>query len=214
MNRACLGRHALLALLPLLLLGLACVGRKGPSVGGTGYTQRGVASWYGPGFDGKQTANGEVYDMNLLTAAHKELPFDSELEVRNRDNGKKVRVRINDRGPFVGGRIIDLSYAAAKRIDMVGPGTARVEIEVTRSAPAPGTSAHGWLVQAGAFQSKDRALDLARDLRPDFPEVDVHTEGSIHRVLLGPYKKRDKATKVKQILDQRGIESFLVAARG
>ena len=93
-----------------------------------GSTQKGIASWYGPGFHGKRTANGEVFDTHSLTAAHRTLPFNSIVEVTNMDNGKRVRVRINDRGPFIRGRIIDLSKAGAKAIGMIGPGTARVKI--------------------------------------------------------------------------------------
>ncbi len=92
--------------------------------------QEGVASYYGEDFHGRKTSNGEVYDMYAMTAAHRALPFDTRVLVTNLDNGKKVTVRINDRGPFVEGRIIDLSYGAARKIGMVGPGTARVRLEV------------------------------------------------------------------------------------
>lgn len=96
----------------------------------------GVASWYGPGFDGRQTANGETFDTTKLTAAHQTLPFDTLVRVTNLENGQVVVVRINDRGPFVGGRIIDLSRAAAERIDMVENGTARVRLELLSDMPA------------------------------------------------------------------------------
>lgn len=92
--------------------------------------QEGVASYYGEDFHGRKTANGEIYDMYAMTAAHRALPFNTRVLVTNLDNGKKVTVRINDRGPFVEGRIIDLSYGAARKIGMVGPGTARVRLEV------------------------------------------------------------------------------------
>ena len=90
----------------------------------------GVASWYGPGFHGKRTANGEIYNMYSMTAAHKTLPFDTIVRVNNLDNGRSIVVRINDRGPFVNGRIIDLSRSAAEKLGMVGPGTANVKLEV------------------------------------------------------------------------------------
>lgn len=93
-------------------------------------TLSGVASWYGPGFHGRTTANGERYDMHGMTAAHKSLPFGTQVKVTNRNNGKSVVVRINDRGPYVGKRIIDLSRTAADTIDMIGPGTAEVIVEV------------------------------------------------------------------------------------
>jgi rare lipoprotein A len=90
----------------------------------------GVASWYGPGFHGRTTANGERYNMNELTAAHKSLKFGTKVRVTNENNGKSVVVRINDRGPYVGSRIIDLSKGAAQAIDMIGSGTASVKVEV------------------------------------------------------------------------------------
>ena len=102
----------------------------------------GVASWYGPGFDGKLTASGEVFDTGKLTAAHQTLPFDTLVRVTNLENGLVVVVRINDRGPFVGGRIIDLSRAAAERIDMIESGTARIRLELLSEMPAA-----NWRVQ-------------------------------------------------------------------
>jgi rare lipoprotein A len=90
----------------------------------------GIASYYAEEFNGRKTANGEVFDMNELTAAHRTLPFQTIVVVRNLDNGKDVQVRINDRGPFVGGRVIDLSLEAARQLDMLGSGTARVSLEV------------------------------------------------------------------------------------
>src|SRR2546428_2660399 len=96
--------------------------------------QLGVASWYGPGFHGNRTANGEIYDQYELTAAHRTLPLGTRVMVTNLSNGRAVEVRINDRGPFVGGRAIDLSYAAARTIGMIGPGTVRVRVEVLGSA--------------------------------------------------------------------------------
>lgn len=92
------------------------------------YNASGDASWYGPGFHGKRTASGERYNQRAMTAAHKTLPFGTMLKVTNSDNGKSVVVRINDRGPFVRGRIVDLSKSAAERIGMMGPGVARVEL--------------------------------------------------------------------------------------
>jgi rare lipoprotein A len=95
-----------------------------------GYTQNGIASWYGPGFHGKKTATGEVYDMHMLTAAHNTLPLHSIVKVTNLENNKDVVVRINDRGPFVDDRVIDLSLASAKELGVVGPGTAPVRLTV------------------------------------------------------------------------------------
>ncbi len=101
-----------------------------PTVVEVGTKYRGIASWYGPNFHGKKTSNGEIYNMHDFTAAHKTLPMNTMLKVTNLRNHKSVIVRVNDRGPFVGNRIIDLSYAAAKQIGMIGTGTAPVELEV------------------------------------------------------------------------------------
>lgn len=100
----------------------------------SGFTQSGVASWYGPGFHGKKTASGEIYDMHALTAAHNTLPLNTLLKVTNLVNHKEVLVRVNDRGPFVGDRLIDLSLAAAKKLEIVGPGTTSVQMEVLRDS--------------------------------------------------------------------------------
>lgn len=97
----------------------------------------GVASYYAEEFDGRTTSNGEIYDMEALTAAHKTLPFDTRVRVTNLDSGRTVEVRINDRGPFKQGRVIDLSLAAAREIAMIGPGTARVSIQVLDWGPWP-----------------------------------------------------------------------------
>jgi len=104
--------------------------RATPPPAKIGSTETGMASWYGKPYDGRRAASGEIYDMQQLTAAHRSLPFQTWVEVTDLDNGKKVIVRITDRGPFVDGRIIDLSLAAAREIEMVGPGTARVRLKV------------------------------------------------------------------------------------
>ncbi len=101
------------------------------------FRQVGTASWYGPGFHGRKTASGERFDQNKLTAAHRSLPLDTVVKVTNLDNGKAVKVSINDRGPYVGKRVIDLSRAAARKLDMTDDGTARVRIEV---AELPGSN--------------------------------------------------------------------------
>src|SRR5438105_6010495 len=114
----------------LLLAG--CGGKKRVQlpVARIGSTQTGVASWYGHPHHGRRAANGEIYDMEKMTAAHRTLPFDTWVRVRNLANNKTVDVRITDRGPFVGGRIVDLSHAAALAIDLIGPGTAKVKLTV------------------------------------------------------------------------------------
>jgi rare lipoprotein A len=120
--------------------------------------EEGLASWYGHPYHGRPAANGEIYDMEQLTAAHRTLPFETWVRVHNLDNGKTVDVRITDRGPFVDGRVIDLSHAAARSVEMIGPGTARVRLEILTlpAALAPARFA----VQVGAFQSRENAERL------------------------------------------------------
>ena len=189
-----------------LLLAAGCASAP---AGRPGSSERGIASWYGPGFHGRQTANGEVYDQNAMTAAHKSLPFDTVVQVRNRDNGRRVRVRINDRGPFVRGRIIDLSRAAAEAIGMVGPGTARVEVTVVAGRKAGGraTAGPGWLVQAGAFGERARAVERARRLRR-YGDARVVRDGGLHKVLLGPWRRQNEAERVAARLRRDGFEAY------
>lgn len=127
--------------------------------------QTGTASWYGPDFHGKLTSNREVYNMYDLTAAHKTLPFGTRVMVTNLMNGKSVEVRINDRGPFVGDRLIDLSYAAARVLELVGPGTAPVRLDIlSGSAPGiPAATPRFW-VQVGSFAVRENADGLLRRL--------------------------------------------------
>src|SRR6516165_7328395 len=123
-----------------------------------GQTEDGIASWYGHPYHGRAAANGEIYDMEKMTAAHRTLPFNTWVRVYDLDNNKTTDVRIIDRGPFVDGRIVDLSHAAAKEINMIGPGVARVRIEVISTPPdaAPGLFA----IQVGAFHVKANAERL------------------------------------------------------
>ncbi len=160
-----------------------------------GWSEEGEASWYGPGFHGKQTASGEVYDMEAPTAAHRELPFGTRVAVRNLENGRETVVRITDRGPFAHGRIIDLSRAAAREIDMIGTGTARVRLWVVEAPSALACS----LVQAGAFADPENAEDLARQLRLRGETVRVERGGDgLHRVLIGPFANPGEAEKVRK----------------
>ena len=130
-----------LAATSLLLLGaLGCAGKPAPDTVPVraGQAEKGTASWYGAKFHGRTTASGERYDMHAMTAAHRTLPFGAIVEVTNLDNDRQVRVRINDRGPFKKGRIIDLSYAAARKLGMVHAGLARVRLRVVRFEAPPG----------------------------------------------------------------------------
>ena len=136
------------------------------------YVETGLASWYGPPYHHRRGASGEIYDQNALTAAHRTLPLNSLVRVTNQENGRSVTVRISDRGPFVEDRIIDLSLAAAKLVDVWRPGTAMVKLEVI-SAPAPITEGGRWCVQIGAFQSEKEARKLKEKLQDRYETANV-----------------------------------------
>jgi rare lipoprotein A len=153
----------------------------------------GEASWYGHPFHGRTTASGEVYDMEAMTAAHQTLPFGTVLQVDNLDNGLSTTVRINDRGPFARGRILDLSRRAAREIDMIGPGTAQVRITVLE-VPEPHRC---WWVQAGAFENEANARELERRLTSrDHPVQVERTDAGLHRVRVGPFSDEGEARSV------------------
>ncbi len=174
-----------------------------------GYVERGIASWYGPGFHGERTSSGEPYDMYAMTAAHKTLPIPAYAEVTNLRNGRRVVVRINDRGPFVGDRIIDLSYTAAWKLDMLREGTAPVEVRVltprapaagvatASAAAAPAAASAGPLVsqwlQVGSFAQRDNAERLLARLAAagiSAARIDERADGTrvLHRVRVGPLR--------------------------
>lgn len=192
----------------------ACAGHPGPapmeSVT-TGWQEEGEASWYGPGFHGRQTASGEVYDMEAMTAAHRELPFGSRVRVINLDNGRETRVRVNDRGPFARGRVLDLSRAAAREIDMLGSGTARVRIEVLEGIAAPTPTRAGasvpipegcTLVQVGAFAEQRNAAELTRRLEArGEPVRQVRGSDGLLRVLVGPFATEAETRRMLERYD-------------
>jgi rare lipoprotein A len=192
--------------------------------------QRGLASWYGRKFHGRPTANGETYDMFAMTAAHPTMPLPSYARVRNPANGREVIVRVNDRGPFHPGRIIDLSYAAALRLDLLG-GVAPVEVERLTHAEiragvrppaapdddpsdlaAPGS---GYWVQLGAFRERDGALQLQRLLQSTAswvaPQVTLFDESPWVRVQAGPWPSRSQAEAMASRLAQAlPLEPFVM----
>jgi len=165
--------RALIAVLALSICVSGCARRKkaklqSPSAAPR-YAETGIASWYGHPYHGRRAANGEIYDMEKMTAAHRTLPFDTVVRVTNLTNSKSVDVRITDRGPFVDGRIIDLSHAAAKAIGMIGPGTARVRVAAIGTQPAAGGAAYG--VQVGAFRDKHNAERVKKNLERAYDPV-------------------------------------------
>lgn len=170
------------------------------------YEQIGIASWYGGKFHGRQTANGEIFDTNELTAAHKELPFNTIVTVTNISNGRSVEVRINDRGPYVGDRIIDLSYAAAKALDMVRDGTASVLVETNEFDELRIT----YNIQIGAYKT----LEYAREMKAKLEAAGFHptaelTNSGVTRIVLKGISEEDTHPIVSR-LAQIGIRNPLV----
>lgn len=162
------------------------------------WSETGMASWYGPGFHGNHTASGEVYDMEAMTAAHRRLPFGTVVRVDNLDNGRSTEVRINDRGPFVDDRVIDLSRAAARAIGMLGPGTARVRLSVVEMSEMLDCS----LVQVGAFADLDNAGEMERRMRErGEPVVARRGSDGLTRVYLGPYEDLGRASRARDRYD-------------
>jgi len=189
--------------------------------------QVGVASWYGPGFHGNRTANGEIYDQYELTAAHPSLPLGTRVMVTNLSNGRSVQVRINDRGPFVDGRAIDLSYAAARVLRMVGPGTARVRIDALASAmrvaersvtlvppPPRDLPAARYLVQVASLSDSARAEHLRRILGARFPDAHVAlletADCRYYRVVIGPYPLRGVAVARGELVNRLGYPAVIM----
>ena len=191
-----------------------------PTLAKVGDTQRGIASWYGPDFHAKKTSNGEIYDMYAQTAAHKTLPMNSMVKVENLDNGKSTVVRVNDRGPFVSGRIIDLSNKAAHDIDMVKKGTANVKITVlgfhakiaTTKAEKEETSFVGkYYIQVGAFKRLEGAKIVKRkfQLAIDDTYNVIIKSSDLNRVLISGFRSESEA---KDFKDKNGLSSAIIIA--
>jgi rare lipoprotein A len=181
-----------------------------PAVAGV-YREQGVASWYGIPFNGHRTSNGEVYDMHQFTAAHRTLPFNCMVRVTNLDNGKQTEVRINDRGPFVANRIIDLSLSAAQAIEMVGPGTANVRLEII-SGPSPQVGFFG--VQIGAFKLEANAERLKAQVEANYPPVSIapydSPSGALYRVRVGRLPTEEAAHELAGQLRNAGQSTTFV----
>ena len=196
-----------------------------------GFSQSGRASWYGEKFHGRRTSNGEIFDMYKESAAHKTLPFDTYVRVLNLSNNKQIVLRINDRGPFVKGRIIDLSYAAAKDIGLIGPGVAEVKIVALGREVGELKSIQGvrplveiidlntgeFTIQVGAFKDKENALGLAERLKIifDYVEVSVYDDkdrGRLHRVRVSKSKTLAKAGEVERMLEDMGFKGAFIVS--
>jgi len=176
----------------------------------TGTEEVGMASWYGVPHHGRRTASGEVFDMHQLTAAHRTLPFGTRLLVTNRDTSQSAEVRINDRGPFVEGRILDVSYAAARLLGAVGPGLIPVRVRVL-SLPARSSSGDGpYTVQIGSFTTRARAEALRDTLTgATIAETTVVGE-TVYRVRVGAYPDRTQAGAAARDLTTRGYQALVV----
>jgi rare lipoprotein A len=198
-----------------------------------GYSERGIASWYGKKFHGRRTSSGEIYDMFAMTAAHKTLPLPTYVEVTNLSNGRSVVVRVNDRGPFHQNRIIDLSYAAARKLGVVGGGTAPVEVRAINpsgnasavqvkqqareplptampdSAPAAPPQAVAMYIQLGAFSSRVNAEQIQTNLADSFPLLhispSVSNDQTLYRVRIGPLPTVEAVDQLSARLVESGI---------
>ncbi|OGP87459.1 MAG: hypothetical protein A2156_01145 [Deltaproteobacteria bacterium RBG_16_48_10] len=175
--------------------------------------QFGVASWYGGEFHGRPTSSGEVYDMYQLTCAHNTLPLGTVVMVTNLENGRSLELKVNDRGPFVKERILDVSYAAAQMLGMWEKGTAPVKVEVVSLAIEP---IQRFTLQVGSFSDETNAQKLAEQLRKSFENVYVATVETLtqkyHRVRVGQFETRDAALGMAEKLSQLGFK-VLVTSR-
>ncbi|MBN2810117.1 MAG: septal ring lytic transglycosylase RlpA family protein [Deltaproteobacteria bacterium] len=166
----------------------------------TGFYEQGIASWYGHPFHGCPTASGEIYDMNGLTAAHKELPLGSRVLVTNLENNRQVEVLINDRGPFIKNRIIDLSRTGAQKLGMQENGTAMVRLDITELPKTiPDSQESPFAIQFGAFRNQAHALSLEKEIAQANTKVFIETvtidNNPLYRVRLGWFASREAAQR-------------------
>jgi len=199
-----------------------------------GYQERGRASWYGAKFHGHRTSNGETYNMYEMSAAHKSLPLPSYAKVTNLDNGRSVIVRVNDRGPFHEGRIIDLSYAAAKKLGYYSKGTASVEVEaivvsqnlaaqnlkpandttpVAKSNQEGLAEGYAYFIQVGAFSTEQAAEQLKSRVDGAFVTSSKDTARVFHRVRMGPYYDLQQTEQLLKQLNESKLGSPMIITR-
>ena len=186
-----------------------------PMLSGEGYYEEGIASWYGQDFHGKKTANGERYDMYGMTAAHKLLPFGTMVKVTSLENGNSIVVRINDRGPFVANRIIDLSHTGASRLDMLNQGTMRVRLETVGAVPGlkDGDLTGRFYIQIGAFGQEVNATALTRKIQgQSMGARSVYAPDiRLWRVQVGPYSDVKQAGAAADSLRATYKDCFIIA---
>ncbi len=187
-----------------------------PSTAGTRPSQTGIASWYGPGFYGKATASGTIYDQNDLTAAHQTLPLGTRVLVTNLQNTSAVEVTINDRGPFAKGRILDLSYAAGRALGMITPGTIPIRLEVLDSPVRVESirSSLDYTLQLGSFSQRQNAQELRDRLAQSHPDVTITSsqvkDATYYRVQLGTFSDRTAAEEQARQLAQAGYPVIIM----
>jgi peptidoglycan lytic transglycosylase len=212
-----IARSAAICALTLAALSLAACAKKhhtiaAPAPPRINNGEVGLASWYGHPYHGRPAANGEIYDMEKLTAAHRTLPFGTWVRVVNLSNDKTVDVRITDRGPFVENRVIDLSHAAAVAIELIGPGVARVRLDIL-SVPTTASTDNWYAVQAGAFLDHDRAERLRTSLERDFGPAHLVQRAdspSFWRVVVGRLPSEQAASALAERVRQESGTAFVV----
>ena len=201
-------RVGLGAALGIALSGQACVWSMpleigpptDPAVYVVGWSQTGIASWYGDPFHGQRTASGDIYDMDGMTAAHQTIPFGTRIGVDNLDNGRSIELVVNDRGPFVRGRILDVTRAAAQDLGMMGPGTARVRITVIEVANTVSARGGCVVVQVASYRERESAeAKLEEVVRAGF-DASIETFQDVFRVVAGPYAAEPAARRAQEAL--------------
>ncbi len=177
-----------------------------------GYVERGLASWYGPNFHGKKTSSGEIFDMHQVSAAHKTLPLHTWVRVTHLETGRSLTLRVNDRGPFVEKRIIDLSYQAALALGVTEEGVAPVEVRAVRAPNEARRAKENWFLQLGAFASRGNAEAFVQKLRRlGLTRISVRTRrrgATLHRVLQGPLNTDIEFDQALSRLDSLGITEY------
>ena len=176
------------------------------------YSEEGIASWYGPDFDGKRTSSGETYDMNQLSAAHKTLPIPSWVLVTNLENNKQMTVRVNDRGPFHSGRIIDLSKAAAAHLGVIEKGTARVKVELIPMKLPEGIQ---YYIQAGAYGIQANANKEARRLAQIIgSQYVLKKDNTLYKIWLGPFSPTESQQKLEEVNKEITGQAIIIESQG
>ncbi len=207
-----------LAVLPLLIAACAIPPAKVslPTTPGSRPSQTGIASWYGPGFYGKATASGTIYDQNDLTAAHQTLPLGTRVLVTNLQNTSTIEVTINDRGPFAKGRILDLSYAAGRALGMIAPGTIPIRLQVIDSPVRVEAirASLDYTLQLGSFSQRQNAQELRDRLAQSHPDVTISSsqvkDATYYRVQLGSFSDRAAAEEQARQLAQAGYPVIIM----